>query len=80
MNPKRKNLDPKGYLPRLIRLVNSSELPHGMIATLDKGWNLVKVDRDWWEGATPSERNIIERVEAPYLEQADFVLASRYAA
>lgn len=56
------------YPARLLRLVNSSDLPPGIVATLDFPNNLVRVSREWWENATQRERLTIERMESPLIE------------
>ena len=53
---------PPGGYPRLIRLVENSELPsNDCAATLDTQFNLLRIDKEIWEVMNSYQKHMIVR-------------------
>jgi hypothetical protein len=54
---------------RIIRYVARGTLPEvGLRALYDKSANLLIVDKEWFDGLTETEKNLVLRTQRPYLD------------
>jgi hypothetical protein len=54
---------------RIIRYVARGTLPGvGLRALYDKSANLLIIDKDWFDGLTETEKNLVLRTQRPYLD------------
>jgi hypothetical protein len=54
---------------RIIRYVARGTLPEvGLRALLDKKANLLIIDRDWFEGLSSTDQQLVLKTQRPYLD------------